>query len=38
MTPAEFWWLYEVKRPKKMYGSMTEDDVRTIYEEDYPSV
>lgn len=33
----QFWWLAEFKRPVKMYGSMTEDQVRQIYEETYGS-
>lgn len=43
MTPAEFWrlhpiefyWLADMNRPKRMYGQMTEDEVRQIYEETY---
>jgi hypothetical protein len=35
MSPAELWWLIEAKQPVKMYGSMTEDEVRQIYEETY---
>lgn len=32
MHPVEFWWLVEAKKPVKMYGSMSEDEVREIYE------
>jgi hypothetical protein len=35
MTPRELWWLFEAKKPVKMYGKMTEDEVRQIYEETY---
>lgn len=37
MHPVEFWWLAEFQdklRPT-MYGSMTEDQVREIYEDTY---
>jgi hypothetical protein len=29
------WWLVEAAQPVRMYGSMTEDEVREIYEEAY---
>jgi hypothetical protein len=29
------WWLYEAKKPVRMFGRMTEDEVRDIYEETY---
>lgn len=43
MSPSEFWamqpveicWLLEAKRPPVMYGSMTEAEVKQIYEETY---
>lgn len=35
MTPAEFHWLMEAKRPRTMYGKMTEDEVEAIYAEAY---
>lgn len=35
MTPTEYWWLAEANKPKRMYGDMTEDEVRQIYEETY---
>lgn len=35
MTPAELWWFLEAKKPPKMYGAMSEDEVRQIYEETY---
>jgi hypothetical protein len=25
------WWLIEAKRPPKMYGSLTESEVRDLY-------
>lgn len=33
MHPAELWWLIEAKRPPKMYGSMTENEVASLYED-----
>jgi hypothetical protein len=35
MTPRELWWLFEAKKPPTMYGKMSEDEVRQIYEETY---
>ena len=35
LSPCEFWWIAEVKRPKKMYGSMDEDTVAQLYEDTY---
>ena len=35
LHPTEFWWLLEAKRPARMYGSMTETEVREIYHETY---
>jgi hypothetical protein len=35
LTPTEFWWLVDAKRPVKMYGSMTEFEVAQIYEDTY---
>lgn len=35
LSPLELWWLLEAKQPPKMYGSMTEDQVAQIYEEEY---
>jgi hypothetical protein len=32
---VEFWWLVAARRPRRMYGDMSEDDVRQIYEETY---
>lgn len=32
MSPEEFWWLYEFNKPKKMYGSLTEEEVAELYE------
>lgn len=33
LHPAELLWLMDTWKPKKTYGSMTEDEVRQIYEE-----
>lgn len=33
LTPLEFWWIADARRPKKMYGNMTEDEVAELYEE-----
>lgn len=35
LTPTELWWFLEAKKPIKMYGSMTEYEVATIYRETY---
>lgn len=37
MHPTEFWWLadFQQKMRPKMYGSMTEDQVREIFEDTY---
>jgi hypothetical protein len=35
LHPIEFYWIAEVRRPKRMYGNMTEDEVAEIYEETY---
>jgi hypothetical protein len=35
LRPIEFWWLLDAKRPPKMYGSMTEQQVAQIYMETY---
>jgi hypothetical protein len=35
LTPTEFWWLFDAKLPVKMYGSMTEYEVRYLYEKAY---
>lgn len=35
LHPDEFWWIAEAKQPPEMYGSMTEDQVREIYEDAY---
>jgi len=37
LTPAEFWWLLDAKKPVKMYGKMTEYEVAAIYAETYGS-
>lgn len=35
LTPTEFWWLMKANEPVKMYGKMTEYEVKAIYEEAY---
>jgi len=32
MHPTDLFWLIDAKRPPKMYGSLTEDDVAEIHE------
>lgn len=31
LSPTEFWWLFEAKRPPVMYGHMTETDAARLY-------
>ena len=33
MTVQEWWWLYGDRRPRKRYGSLTEDQVEELYED-----
>jgi hypothetical protein len=33
LHPVEFWWQVDARRPKKMYGSLTENEVADLYEE-----
>lgn len=35
MHPTEYYWLAETRKPKKMYGNMTEEEVAAIYAETY---
>jgi hypothetical protein len=35
MGPTQFWWLAEHHQPIKMYGSMTQSEVESIYDETY---
>jgi len=35
LTPAEFYWILEAKRPLRMYGRMTEYEVDEIYQDAY---
>jgi len=35
MHPTELWWLIESKRPRRMFGKMTEAEVEAIYEDEY---
>lgn len=37
MHPTEFWWIADYKRQQnpKMYGDLTEDQVREMYEDNY---
>jgi hypothetical protein len=37
MQPIELWWLIEARKPVRMYGRMTEDEVEEIYFETYGS-
>lgn len=36
MSPEEFWWLYDVKKPRDpstcYAGTLSEDDVKELYE------
>lgn len=32
MHPVEFWWQAEARRPTRMYGSLSEEDVAEIYD------
>lgn len=33
--PLELHWLIEARRPPRMFGSQSEDDIRRIYHETY---
>lgn len=33
LHPTEFWWLFAARRPKRQYGSLSEDEVAELYEE-----
>jgi len=35
LTPAEFYWILEAKKPVTMYGTMSEHEVEAIYAEAY---
>lgn len=35
LTPDQFWLLMDANKPVKMYGKMTEYEVKSIYEETY---
>lgn len=35
LTPVELMWLIEAKRPVKMYGKLTEDEVAELYQYAY---
>jgi hypothetical protein len=35
MHPTEFWWLFDQRKPVKMYGRMTEAEVEEIYNKAY---
>jgi hypothetical protein len=32
MSPLEFWWMVDARRPSKKYGTLTEAEVEEIYE------
>lgn len=38
MTITEMWWYIEARRPVRMYGDMTEHEVKAIYEETYGKI
>lgn len=31
MSPIELWWLFEARKPVKMYGTLTENEVAELY-------
>lgn len=33
LHPLEFWWIADARRPPKMYGHLTEDEMADLYEE-----
>ena len=35
LHPTEFWWLYDLRKPVKMYGSLSESDVAELYQHAY---
>lgn len=35
LHPREFWLIAEARKQPEMYGSMTEDRVRELYEDAY---
>ena len=41
MSAEEFWWLHDVKTPRdpksRYAGGMTEEEVRELYEMQYPN-
>lgn len=32
LNPVEFWWMLDARRPRKKYGSLSEDDVAELYD------
>lgn len=32
MTVQEWWWLYQDKRPRQRYGSLSEQQVAELYQ------
>lgn len=32
MSPLEWWWQYDVRRPKGVFGNLTEDDLEDLYQ------
>lgn len=35
LTPTEFYWILDAKKPVEMYGRMTEFEVDEIYRDAY---
>lgn len=33
LHPTEFWWLFEARRPRQMFGSLTDEEVADLYDE-----
>jgi hypothetical protein len=31
MTPKQLHWVYEARKPQRMFGSMSEDEIREQY-------
>lgn len=33
LHPVEFWWLVDARRPQKRYGSLSEREVASLYDD-----
>lgn len=33
LNPLEFWWLVDARRPQKLIGGFTEDELEVLYAE-----